>query len=118
MIQVKSICAELSDDDGFRVSVEPAWPRKAGHKKATRNICLRDLAPGLGLNDRYSSNMVRGKVSLPRYHEELDRNRKYFRDLQVQNHTGRLTLVHGSRNKGRNTAVARRMLLKNDGVTL
>ena len=120
MILVKSIFAKVSGDDGFRVLVEPAWPGKAGHKNATVNIWLRDLAMSPGLNDLYSSNMITWESFVARYHEELDRNREYFRDLQVHNHNGGLTPVHGSRIEGRNTAVALtlRMLLENDRETL
>ena len=118
MIHVKSIYAKASEDDGFRVLVEPAWPRKAGHKNATVDIWLRDLAPSPGLNDLYSSNMITWESFVARYHKELDRNREYFMDLKVHNLNGGLTLVHGSCNEGRNTAVALKMLLENDHATL
>jgi len=118
VIQVKSIFAKVSDDDGFRVLIEPAWPRKAGHKNAAVNIWLRDLAPSPGLNDLYSGNMITWENFVARYHEELDKNREYFPDLQAHNHNGGLTLVHGSRSEGRNPAVALKMLLENDHATL
>jgi len=114
MIKVKSIFTNPSDDDGLRVLVEPAWPRKARHKNTVVNIWLRDLAPSPGLYDLYSSNMVTWEGFVARYHVELDRNRNFFPDLQAHNHNGGLTLLHGSRNDGRNTAVALKMLLEKD----
>jgi uncharacterized protein YeaO (DUF488 family) len=114
MINVKSIFATPSDIDGLRVLVEPAWPRKARHKTPVVNIWLRDLAPSPGLYDLYSRNMVTWEGFVSRYHEELDRNREYFPDLQAHNHNGGLTLLHGSRNDGRNIAVALKILLEKD----
>jgi len=114
MIKVKSIFANPSDNDGLRVLVEPAWPRKARHKNTVVNIWLRDLAPSPGLYDLYTSNMVTWEGFVARYHGELDRNRNYFPDLHAHHHNGGLTLLHGSRNDGRNTAVALKMLLEKD----
>jgi uncharacterized protein YeaO (DUF488 family) len=62
--------------------------------------------------------MITWESFVARYHEELESNREYFSDLQAHNHNGGLTLVHGSRNEGRNTAVALKMLLENDHATL
>jgi uncharacterized protein YeaO (DUF488 family) len=118
MIKVKSIYTHKSDDDGFRVLVEPVWPRKARHDEKVVDIWLRDLAPSPGLYDLYSSNMVTWEGFVARYHEELDRNRDYFPDLQCHNNNGGLTLVHGSRNEGRNPAIALKMLLEPDHGTL
>jgi uncharacterized protein YeaO (DUF488 family) len=118
MINVKSIFATPSDIDGLRVLVEPAWPRKARHKTPVVNIWLRDLAPSPGLYDLYSRNMVTWEGFVSRYHEELDRNRDYFPGLQAHNHNGGLTLLHGSRNEGRNTAVALKMLLEKDDLEI
>jgi uncharacterized protein YeaO (DUF488 family) len=114
MIRVKSIFSGPADDDGFRVLVEPAWPRYAGHKKARVNVWLRDLAPSPGLYDLYASRSIPWDGFVARYHRELDRNREYFSDLQAHNHNGGLTLVHGSRDDGRNTAVALKMLLEQE----
>jgi len=115
MIKVKSIFAKASGDDGFRILVEPVWPRRARRDKKLVDIWLRDLAPSPGLYDLYSSNMITWEGFVARYHDELESNREYFPDLQRHNNNGGLTLVHGSRSEGRNPAVALKMLLeKND----
>jgi len=114
MIRVKSIFAEASDDDGFRVLVEPAWPRKAPREKTILRVWLKDLAPSPGLYSRYAGDLMTWEDFVARYHGELDRNRDFIRELQEQNHNGGLTLIHGSRNEERNTAVALKMYLEND----
>ncbi len=112
VIKVKSIFAPPSNDDGLRVLIEPAWPRKASREKKLVNVWLRDLAPSQGLSDLYSRKVIPWDGFVARYHGELRRNSEYFPDLQKHNHNGGLTLVHGSQNEDRNTAVALRMLLE------
>jgi len=114
MIRVKSIFAGASDDDGFRVLVEPAWPRKAPREKTVLHVWLKDLAPSPGLYSAYSRELVGWEDFVARYHGELDRNRDFIRDLQEQNHNGGLTLIHGSLDEDRNTAVALKMFLEDD----
>ena len=118
MINVKSIFAQKSDADGFRVLVEPVWPRRASRNKKVVDVWLRDLAPSPGLYDLYSSDVITWEGFVWRYHEELARNRDYFPDLQEHNSNGGLTLMHGSHNEGRNPAVALKMLLEKDDATL
>ncbi|HET6581651.1 MAG TPA: hypothetical protein VFG36_07205, partial [Methanoregula sp.] len=56
MISVKSIFANASDDDGFRILVEPVWPKRAPHgKKVT---WLRYLTPDIELYNRFASGMI------------------------------------------------------------
>lgn len=112
MIKVKSIFAPPSVDDGLRVLVEPAWPRKVSREKKLVNVWLRDLAPSPALSELYSRNVIPWEGFVARYHGELSRNSEYFPDLQKHNRNGGLTLVHGSRSEDRNTAVALRMLLE------
>jgi uncharacterized protein YeaO (DUF488 family) len=114
MIKVKSIYDSASDDDAFRVLVEPVWPLKVSREKTVLNAWLRDLAPSPGLYGQYSQGLVTWDDFVVRYHGELNRHREFFRDLQVHNHDGGLTLVHGSRNADRNPAVVLKMLLEKE----
>ncbi len=112
MIRIKSIHDSVSDEDAFRVFVEPAWPRGVSREKADLDIWLRDLAPSPGLFERYSSEGLGWEDFVSGYHRELERNLDFFPDLQDHDRNGGLTLVHGSRNKEQNTAVALRMRLE------
>jgi uncharacterized protein YeaO (DUF488 family) len=114
MIKVKSIFAEASDDDGFRVLVEPVWPRKVSREKTVLDVWLRDLAPSPELYSLYASDQMKWEDFVVRYHGELERCRDFFYDLQAFNHNGGLTLVHGSPGEDRNIAVALKMFLDND----
>ena len=108
-----------SDDDGYRILVEPVWPRQAGHKRAGVNAWLRYLAPSPGLYELYASNSIPWDGFVARYHGEQERNREYFRDLLAYHHNGGLTLLHGSQNKDYNVAAALKMLLeREDSQTL
>lgn len=118
MINVKSIFAPASDNDGFRVLVERVWPRKASREKKLVNVWLRDLAPSQGLYNLYTGNMIPWEGFIAQYHEELNRSRDYFPDLQRHNNNGGLTLVHGSINEERNIAVALKLLLEKDHTLL
>ncbi len=114
MIRIKSIHDSVSDEDAFRVFVEPAWPRRVSRETADLDVWLRDLAPSPGLSERYSSGSLGWEEFVSRYHAELERNLDFFPDLQNHDRNSGLTLVHGSRDKEHNTAVALRMRLEQD----
>jgi uncharacterized protein YeaO (DUF488 family) len=115
MIKVKSIFSKVSDDDGFRVLVEPVWPQKANREQTVLDVWFRELAPSPGLYSRYVHNQLPWEEFVVRYHSELDRCHGYFRDLQAYNHEGGLTIMHGSRDQERNIAMAVKMFMeKND----
>jgi uncharacterized protein YeaO (DUF488 family) len=82
------------------------------------DVWFRDLAPSPELYFLYASDQVKWEDFVVRYHNELDRCRGYFRDLQAYNHEGGLTIIHGSRNEDYNIAVAVKMFMeKNDHIT-
>lgn len=115
MIKVKSIFSEVSDDDGFRVLIDPFWPRKARREKAVLDVWFRDLAPSPGLYALYANDQVQWEDFVVRYHSELDGYLGFFKDLQAYNHDGGLTILHGSRDKDRTIAMAVKMFMeKND----
>lgn len=111
MIKVKSIFAPVTDDDGFRVFVDPIWPRRASREKTDLDVWFRDLAPSPDLYQLYASNLLKWEEFVARYHSELAWQRDYFTDLQAHNHNGGLTILHGSRNDDRNIAIALKMFL-------
>ncbi len=112
MINVKSIFANASEDDGFRILVESVWPKKAPHGKTVR--WLRYLTPSLELYNRFASDMIAWEDFIIQYHHELDQERKSLRDLQVYSRNGGLTLLYGSGNTDQNPAIALKMFLKKD----
>jgi uncharacterized protein YeaO (DUF488 family) len=116
MIKVKSIHDRASDNDAFRVLVEPVWPPKVSREKTVLNVWLRDLAPSPGLCSQYSRGLVSWDDFVARYHGELEQSREFFQDLQVHNHNGGLTLIHGSRDADRNPAIALKMLLDKEDI--
>jgi len=114
MIMVKSIFDEASAGDGFRVLIEPVWPRKAHREKTPMNVWLRSLAPSPALEARFSGNLISWEEFVAGYHHELEGNRDFIRDLQEHNRNGGLTLLHGATDVDRNTAVALKMFLENE----
>lgn len=111
MIKVKSIFAPVTDDDGFRVFVDPVWPRKASREKTVLDVWFRDLAPSPELYLLYAGDKLEWEDFVARYHSELAWQRDYFADLQAHNNNGGLTILHGSHNNDRNIAVALKMFL-------
>jgi uncharacterized protein YeaO (DUF488 family) len=112
MINVKSIFDPVSDDDGFRILVEPVWPKKAHHGKTI--IWLRYLTPSPELYNKFAGNMIPWEDFIVSYHKELDRERTSLRDLQRYGRNGGLTLLYGSGTSGHNTAVALKMFFEKD----
>jgi uncharacterized protein YeaO (DUF488 family) len=112
MINVKSIFASASDDDGFRILVEPVWPKKAPHGKMV--TWLRYLTPSPELYNQFASDMITWEDFIVRYHSELDQVRTSLRELQVFSRNGGLTLLYGSGTTDHNTAVALKMFFEKD----
>jgi uncharacterized protein YeaO (DUF488 family) len=112
MIRVKSIHAPVSDDDGFRVLIEPEWPGRASRRKTVMDVWLRDLAPSRQLYSLFMSGTMPWEDFLPRYQRELERNRIYFPDLRTHGANGGLTLLHGYGREDANIAVALKMRLE------
>jgi len=112
MINIKSIFANASDDDGFRILVEPVWPKRAPHGKTV--IWLRYLTPSLELYNRFARDMISWEDFIIQYHRELNQERKSLRDLQVYSRNGGLTLLYGSGKADHNTAVALKMFFEKD----
>ncbi len=111
MITVKSIFAPVTDDDGFRVFVDPVWPKQASRGKTILDVWFRDLAPSPELYLLYANNLLKWEDFVARYHRELAWQRDYFADLQAHNRNGGLTILNGSRNDEQNIAVALKMFL-------
>jgi uncharacterized protein YeaO (DUF488 family) len=113
MIKVKRIFATASDDDGFRILVEPVWPKKAPHVK-TGLRWFRYLTPSLELYNRFAGDKITWEDFIVGYHGELERVRESLRDLQVYSRNGGLTLLYGSGSTDRNSAVALKMFFEKD----
>jgi uncharacterized protein YeaO (DUF488 family) len=114
MITVKSILSKVADDDGFRVLVEPVRPGNACIGTKVLDIWLPYLAPTPELFIRYSGDLISWEDFVSRYHGELEDKRESLRDLQAHRRYSRLTLLHGSCNEDRNSAVALKMFLENN----
>lgn len=114
MIQTKSIHAEPSGDDGFRVLVEPVWPPRVSRERTKLDVWLRDLAPSPALYAQFAEERVGWDEFVFRYHRELNGNREFFSLLIGHALNGGLTLVHGTRCEDRNVAVALKLLLERE----
>jgi len=112
MINVKSIFDIESDDDGFRILVEPVWPKKAHHGKTV--TWLRYLTPSPELYNKFAGDMLPWEDFVVRYHHELDRERTSLLDLQVYGRNGGLTLLYGTGTTDHNSAVALKMFFEKD----
>ncbi len=116
MIQVKSIFEKPDEDDGFRVLVEPVWPRKAGREKTRIDLWLRGIAPSPVLAARFADHLLDWEDFLDLYNCELDTKPVFLRELQDRVHNGGLTLLHGSADPGHNAAVALRQRLEEEAL--
>jgi len=114
MIHIKSVFDTASDGDGFRVLIEPVWPRKAHREKTPLNVWLRSLAPSPSLEARFSGNLMTWEEFVAAYHRELEDKRDFIPDLQAHYRNGGLTLLHGAADADRNSAVALKMFLENE----
>jgi len=76
VIRPKSAYDPKSPDDGYRIFIEPTWPRDLPKGKALGADWMRELYPSRSLREWMRLNPRKGDVFRDRYLLELARNEK------------------------------------------
>jgi uncharacterized protein YeaO (DUF488 family) len=106
MIQLKRAYEEPHAADGFRVLVEPYWPRDLAEKDAKFDQWLQDVAPSAELHQRFGShpNIEKWTEFEQCYRTELQGKHKSIDFLHQKSKEGVLTLVHAAHDEGHSSA--------------
>ena len=115
MIKIKNACESAEEDDGFRILVEPSWPRGLSEEKAELDLWLKEISPPIELcrwfnqDSNGSRDSERWSEFQRRYLEELKNKPtliSIIRDAEKKN--GTVTLLYASEDEERNIAVVLR----------
>jgi uncharacterized protein YeaO (DUF488 family) len=119
MIQLKRAYETPSPDDGFRVLVEPFWPRDLTEKHAKLGLWLREVAPSAELHQAFGENPApeRWEEFQRLYLDELKDKHKSIQLLREKCAEGTLTLVHAGHSPDHNGATVLKRFLEKDAGT-
>ncbi len=106
MIQLKRAYEEPDSEDGFRVLVEPYWPRDLAEKDAKFNQWLQEVAPSAELHQRFGShpNIAKWEEFEQCYRAELHGKHKSIDFLRQKSKEGMLTLIHAAHDEDHSSA--------------
>ncbi len=106
MIQLKRAYEEPDTKDGFRVLVEPYWPRDLAEKDAKFDQWLQEVAPSAELHQRFGQhpNIAKWAEFEKSYREELQGKHKSIDFLHQKNKEGVLTLIHSAHDEDHSSA--------------
>jgi len=95
MIRVKSIYAARSADDGYRILVEPEWPRGAPKGKQAGCHWMKSLGPSNNLRGWLKRNPRKTSGFRDRYLAELGHNESDVdRVAALLKEYGTITILH------------------------
>lgn len=101
-----------SPSDGIRVLVDRLWPRGLSKDQLAVDFWLRDAAPSDALRRWYGHKPGRWEAFAAKYRVELTQRADPLRLLDELRRRGRVTLLYGTRDTGRNNAVVLRAVLQ------
>ena len=108
MIQLKRAYEKPDSQDGFRVLVEPFWPRDLAEKDAKFDQWLKEVAPSDELHQRFGQhpNVDKWAEFEQSYRAELQGKHKSIIFLHAKSQEGVLTLVHSAHDEDHSGAAS------------
>jgi uncharacterized protein YeaO (DUF488 family) len=106
MIQLKRAYDKPDSQDGFRVFVEPYWPRDLAEKDAKFDEWLKEVSPSTELHQRFGShpNVAKWAEFEQCYRAELQEKHKSIDFLRQKSKEGVLTLIHAAHDEDHSSA--------------
>ena len=106
MIQLKRAYDKPDSQDGFRVLVEPYWPRDLAEKDAKFDQWLQEVAPSAELHQRFGQhpNIAKWTEFEKSYRAELQERHKSIDFLRQKSTEGVLTLIHAAHDEDHSSA--------------
>ena len=115
MIKLKRMYEEPSPTDGLRILVERLWPRGLRKEDADLDLWLKDVAPSAELRRWYGHEPSRWHAFRKRYWQELGAKREAVAFLRRKCEEGTVTFLYAARDTARNSAVALKAYLDENG---
>jgi len=115
MIQLKRVYDPPRKTDGVRVLVDRLWPRGLAKDRAAIKLWLKDIAPSPELRKWFGHDPGKWDEFRRRYWSELQQRGDLLVLLKHRSTEGAVTLVYAAHDEERNSAVALKEFLENDG---
>ena len=114
MIQLKRAYDKPDSQDGFRVLVEPYWPRDLAEKDAKFDQWLKEVAPSAELHQRFGKhpNIAKWAEFEQCYRAELQEKHKSIDFLHQKSKEGVLTLIHAAHDEDHSSASVQKRFLE------
>jgi uncharacterized protein YeaO (DUF488 family) len=118
VIQLKRAYETPDSQDGFRVLVEPFWPRDLAEKDAKFDQWLKEVAPSDELHQRFGQhpNVDKWGEFEQSYRAELQGKRKSIKFLHAKSLEGVLTLVHSAHDEDHSSAGVLKRFLEESAI--
>ena len=106
MILVKRVYAEPAKSDGFRILVDRLWARGLTKEKARVDLWMKEIAPSDALRKWFHHEERNWGEFVKRYKAELAKKKELLSELKkLENKSGTVTLLFGSKDEKQNQAV-------------
>jgi len=114
MIQLKRAYDKPDSQDGFRVLVEPYWPRDLAEKDAKFDQWLKEVAPSAELPQHFGQhpNIAKWAEFERCYRAELQGKHSSIDFLHKKSKEGVLTLIHAAHDQDHSSAAVLKRFLE------
>ena len=112
MLRTKNVYIPADESDGQRILAERFWPQGVCCDGAKIGEWLPNIAPSEGLSRWYSGNIRKWLEFKQRYSAELSAKESLVRRIAEKSASGRVTIVHSSKDEAHNNATALKQLLE------
>ena len=112
MIKLKRVYETPSKGDGLRILVERLWPRGITKERASVDLWLKEVAPGIELRKWFGHDPAKWEQFCKRYRVELEQRKDAVNLLKQKSKEGTITLVYAARDEKHNSAGALKEILE------
>jgi uncharacterized protein YeaO (DUF488 family) len=119
MIQLKRAYDKPDSQDGFRVLVEPYWPRDLAEKDAKFDQWLKEVAPSAELHQHFGQhpNIAKWAEFERCYRAELQGKHSSIDFLHKKRKEGVLTLIHAAHDEDHSSASVLKRFLEESATS-
>jgi uncharacterized protein YeaO (DUF488 family) len=111
-VRAKRIYDEADPGDGYRVLIDPVWPRGVSRERARLDEWARELAPSDELRKWFDHVPERFGEFRSRYRDELAARTDQIEELRRRAKRHPLTIVYAARDREHNNAVVLAELIR------
>lgn len=117
MLHTKNVYMPADESDGQRILADRLWPQGVSSDGAKIGEWLPNIAPSEGLSLWYSNDVRKWAEFKQRYSAELSAKESLVRRIAEKSASGKVTIVHSSKDDEYNHATALKQLVEEQSYT-